>query len=924
MSKDPLYLIDSYALIYRSYFAFQGRPLNNPRGMNVGAAFGFFRYLYALLEERAPRLMACCFDPKGKTFRHEMYPEYKANRDKAPEDLHAQVPLVQEILMAMGIPSLTREGMEADDIIATLARACREEGRPCVVVSGDKDLLQLVGGLHVQLKPETSGGFRLMDEEAVRAEWGFGPELVLDYLSLTGDASDNVPGVMGIGDKTACKLLAEYGSLDGVYAALPGMKEGALKNKLETGREMAYFSRSLIALRDDLDLGLGSIEELALGECKGAEALFMREGMRTLAEKARKRAGGLFGAAASGPVGGDRHEAAPSSAETPAEGLAAKAWELGRYALLTDLTELAAFLAEAKKAGRLGFDTETESLDPHVALPVGFSMSLREGEARYVALKAPARDASSVMPEAETRRMLGAFFAEGDCLIVGHNLKYDLAVLRNWGVEVKAPLFDTMIAAWLLDSGSLSYSLEAVALRELNVKGVEYGEIVAKGASIADSPLDKVGPYACEDADFALKLYAKFAPRLESEGLMGIFKDVEMPLLPILRDMEEAGILLNPGELEAFGRELDVKLASIEKEIYGLVGHEFNISSTKQLREVLFVERKLAPTKKTGKGEWSTDSSVLEELAALDPVPERILAYRSLQKLKGTYVDALPALAAPDGRIRTSFSQTGAATGRLSSHDPNMQNIPVREEEGRRIRMAFRAPPGSKLVSADYSQIELAVLAHMADDPGLKAAFASGEDIHRRTASLIFGKPVEDVGADERRIAKTINFGVIYGMSAFRLSNELKIPRAQAQGFIDAYFATYSRVKDFIAKAVDEAERTGCVRTILGRKRRVEGIRSSNKNEKQAAERVATNSPIQGSAADIVKLAMLRVSSALREAGLSARMLLQVHDELILECPDGEVDALKALLKREMEAASPLSVPLRVQVEAADSWGSMH
>jgi DNA polymerase-1 len=951
--KRPLYLVDSYAFIYRSYFAFLSRPLRNAAGANVSAVFGFFRFIFNLLDERNPGAFAAVFDSRGPTFRHEMFDAYKATRQKTPDDLHAQVPLVEEILGALKVPLLRAEGFEADDVIATLAARCKAEDRECWIVSGDKDLLQLVGGPVKALRPDSSFAFRPYGVEEVRAEWGVEPERILDYLSLTGDASDNVPGVPGIGDKTALKLLTEYGSLDGIYEKLDSVKPDGVRNKLVAGRESAELSRRLITLRLDAPLTIKDLDELELDgvDRRAANPLFMREGMKSLVASAAQAGvgvGELFdgqaGAASAAAVASPR-----AGAATVAEGLPVRSPEAppipaaltgeGEYETVTEPGRLAAWVDRCLAAGAFAFDCETDSLEERRARPVGFSLSFEEKKACYVPLRAPSGD--PVIPEAEAKRSLSRLFAEKKALLIGQNVKYDYSVMGRWlGRPMENRLYDTMVASWLLDAEADSFGLEALAERRLGYHGIDYDEVVPKGATFADVPLSKAARYAAEDADLTFRLYRLTEPELESARLSSIFRDLEMPLVPILAAMEAEGIRVEAPELRAFGAELEVRLGALEREIWGLVGHEFNIASTKQLQEVLFVERKLPAGKRTKTG-FSTDTSVLEELAALDPVPEKILARRSLAKLKSTYVDALVDLveeeaqgdlldastaAAPErrGRIHTHFVQTGTATGRLSSRDPNLQNIPVRDEEGRRIRQAFVAGKGQLLVSADYSQIELVVLAHLSDDEGLKRAFREGVDVHRRTASLLFKVDEAAVTPEQRRIAKTINFGVIYGMSAFRLANELRIGRGEAQGFIDSYFATYSGVTDFIRKTVETTERTGYAETILGRRRPILMINSRNKTEKQAAERVAVNTPIQGSAADIVKLAMLRVDAALRKAHPSARLLLQVHDELIVEAPEKEAKAVGELMRKEMEGAIELSVPLRVSVESARAWGDMH
>lgn len=942
--KRPLYLLDSYAFIYRSYFAFLSRPLRNASGDNISAAFGFSRFLFALFDERSPGAFAAVFDSKGKTFRHEMYSEYKATRQKTPEDLHSQVPLVEEILAALKVPLLRSEGWEADDLIAALAHRAAKEGRECWIVSGDKDLLQLVGGSVKALRPDSSFAYKPYGQEEVLAEWGVEPERILDYLSLTGDASDNVPGVAGIGDKTALKLLGEFSGIDDIYARLGDVKPESLRRKLEAGRESAYLSRKLITLDIDAPVGISDLEELAIDalDRSAANPIFLREGMKSLIQKPTGLGsagtelfggqGEMFGegAASSEEAPSMREEALPITGAAgtehsnipvpPLPGVPPELLGSGIYEAVTNVKELSDWVDRCIEAKRYAFDCETDSLDELAAVPIGFSLSCEPKKACYVPLKSP--DATCVSEEearAELRRLFSATGAE----LIGHNVKYDYHVMQRFGAPMLCPLGDTMIAAWLLDTDAGSFSLEALAERRLGIHGIEFAEVVPKGATFGMVPLDKATAYAAEDADFTFRLDRLMATELEEAGLCKLYHDLEMPLVPILASMESEGILVDAKELRGYGEELDAELDSIQREIWKLCGREFNIASPKQLQEVLFVDRKLPTGKKTKTG-WSTDSSVLEELAALDPVPERILRHRSLAKLKGTYVEALSALAEKDPRVHTHFLQIGAATGRLSSHDPNLQNIPIREEEGRRIRHAFVASPGHLLVSADYAQIELVVLAHLSDDEGLRKAFRDGVDVHRRTASLLFGISEQEVSPEQRRIAKTINFGVIYGMSAFRLSNELKIPRGDAQKFIDAYFSTYQGVREFIRATIEETEKRGWSSTILGRRRPIVAINSRNKTEKQAAERVAVNTPIQGSAADIVKLAMVRVDKALKAEAPKARLLLQVHDELIIEVPKDEAKLVADLVQREMEAAVALSLPLRVGVETAERWGDMH
>jgi len=942
--KKPVYVLDAYGLIYRSYFAFISKPLTNKEGKNISAVFGFFRNLHALMKQYSPELFVAAFDSRTPTFRHELYDEYKANRLKTPEDLHAQIPIIEEILLALGIPLLRQDGFEADDIIATIAVRCKAEGRKCVIISGDKDLMQLVGGPVSILKPGKTGGWDAVDGEGVRAEWGIGPELMLDLLSLTGDASDNVPGVKGVGDKTALKLLAEYGTLDGIYDHADELK-GAIGAKIIAGKDMAYFSKKLIALCEDVPID----DDFDVWSCTtpdrvAASRLLMREGMPTVARlfagEEAETAGGTTGSgevtdgtnggssarSSASRITGGQILTAPLSNDLPPTDLAENK---GNYRALVDPGELTALVDAALVQKYAAFDCETTGLDVQNDTLVGFSLCLKAGEAIYVPLRGPAPELGEtphpLMDEKNAVAQIARLFTAPGLLLVVHNGKFDYQILKKRSVfdRMQCRLFDTMIAAWLLDPDWASFGLESLATSQLALKTIAYHDIVPKGKTFADVPVAEAAQYAAEDADLTLRLYERFAPKLNENSLAKLFSSMEMPLVPILADMELEGIRLEKDELGAFSVELVGEIEKVEKEIFEIVGHEFNIASPKQLQEVLFTERKLSPGKKTKTG-FSTDTSVLEDLASEDIVPGKILDYRGLAKLKSTYVDALPALADANGRVHTSFVQTGTATGRISSRDPNMQNIPVRDDNGRRIRSAFRAGAGYELISADYAQIELVILAHLSGDPNLADAFRTGVDVHRRTASLIFGVDTDGVTADMRRVAKTINFGVMYGMSAFRLANELRIPRGQAAGFINTYFATYAGVSAFIAETKEKARHDGYVETIMGRRRYIRAINSSNKMEQAGAERIAVNTPIQGSAADIVKTAMIRVDGALRAAKFQARMLLQVHDELILEAPVAEVARVRELVKKEMESVIELAVPLHVSVESGRSWGDFH
>jgi len=962
--KAPLYLLDGYSIVFRSYFVFIRSPLRNPKGQNSSAVFGFFRSLFYLFRERSPEHFAVVQDSTTPTFRHERYEDYKATRDETPQDLKDQIPVIEQILSVLGVPMVRADGYEADDVMASLAREAAAEGRPVYIVSSDKDLLQLVEEPVQVLRPEQSG-FRELHRNEVVEDWGVYPEQIRDYLALVGDSSDNIPGVKGIGAKTAAKLLTQFGSLEAIYEGLDQISSKSRREKLENGRENAMLSYELVKLENEVPLHVGP-GDLALPKLDYAAAVpyFLEQGMRSVVEELgfdadaqakamaepRKEVGEFdFGPDAVDPgtgalpvndsaAGTNSAAGNTAAAGAPAAPTAAAAgapntpavtskFERGSYTLVTELAELQDWVERARTAGLYALDTETDSLDPVSARPLGISLAVEPGGGCYIPLHGPDGE---VMAEDEVREALRPLVADSVARMVAQNGKYDYKVLSNWGLRPANLHFDTMIAAWLLDTTSSSYGMDKLAEEYLGYRPISYKELfpgAKRGEalpSFAEVPLDRAAEYAAEDADITLRLYHAFAPKLAERRFEKLFYEVEMPLVPLLAEMELRGILLRTDVLASYSEELTERLAALEREIYELVGREFNIASTKQLQQILFEERKLQPIRKTKTG-YSTDVSVLQVLAKEDPVPDRVLQHRNLSKLKSTYVDALPKLLNErTKRLHTNFGQTGTATGRMSSRDPNLQNIPIRDEEGRRIRSAFVPGQGHRFVSADYAQIELVVLAHLSQDPGLLKAFREQKDVHRETGSMIFGVPSEEVSSEQRRIAKTINFGVMYGMSAFRLARDLEIPRADADAFMEAYFATYSGIKSFIDKTVAEAEEKGYVRTLLGRERPLPDIRSKNRNVKQGAERIAVNTPIQGTAADIVKLAMLRIDRRLQEEERAGRLLLQVHDELILEVPEEEVDAVSALVEEEMTSAVEFSVPLRVSVEVGESWGDFH
>ncbi len=883
-----LYLIDGSSYIYRAYFAI--RHLSNSRGLATNAVLGFVNMLLKVVREHSPDHLAVVFDAKGPTFRKELYPEYKANRVAMPEDLVPQIPYIKEVVRAFNMPAIEKEGFEADDIIATLAKKFAAEGLEITVVTGDKDLMQIVSDrirLLDTMKDKVSG----LEEVAER--FGGTPDKVIEVQALAGDSSDNIPGVPGIGEKTAVKLIREFGTVEELLERSAEVK-GKMGEKLREFAKQARLSKRLVTLVDDLPLDL-DYASFALSEPnrEALTALFKELEFHKLIQE--------------------------FSTETRADG--------SGYRGVLDEAGLDELTAELRRAGRFAFDTETTSLDAVRADLVGLSFAVKEQEAWYIPIGHRYLGAPEQLDRRRVLETLRPLLEDPNLFKIGQNLKYDLLVLRRAGVEVKGPFFDTMIASYLVHPAAKSHGMDALASDLLAHKTVSYAEVTGSGKKqigFAEVEVEKAVHYAAEDADITLRLAAVLDPKLDETAQRQLFDEVEMPLVEVLTAMEWAGIRIDSAFLGALSKEMEGKLAALEREIHELAGGPFNVASPKQLGEVLFERLKLPKGKKTKTG-WSTDVEVLSALAEQHPVAARILEHRSLAKLKNTYCDALPKLVNPDtGRIHTSFNQAVTATGRLSSSEPNLQNIPIRTEEGGRIREAFIPAEGHVLLAADYSQIELRILAHLADEAVLKESFARGEDIHKRTASEVFGVFPEMVTNEMRRQAKTINFGVIYGMGAFSLGKDLGIPTREAQDFIDNYFARYPGIKTFMESKKQEAREKQYVTTLLGRRCAVPEIHSKNGAIRAYAERNAINYPIQGSAADIVKLAMVRIHRRFAEEGLKTRMMLQVHDELVFDVPRGELERVRDLVRREMEGAMALNVPLVVDIGVGGNWREAH
>lgn len=957
---DTVYILDSYGLIYRCYFAFISRPLTNSKGENVSALFGFFRNLHSILEHYKPSYIIAAMDSKTPTFRHKIFDQYKANRPKTPEDLHAQIPWICDVLGAMGIPTLQCDGYEADDIIATVASQCEKAGRNCRILSGDKDLMQLVTETTQILKPDHADVWKVIGREGVKAEWGVYPEKMLDLLSLYGDTADNIPGVKGCGVKTACKFLDQYGDLDGIYQHADEIK-GAIGQKIRDGKESAYQSRELVRLCTEVpcdEIDITKFTSLSLDFSKAAEELMKYE-IPSCAKLYNELALGKKSSSSEIPTEAKSKKSAAKTDTTeenasfnnstydPKAQLEKDAKELkdkliplhkiqAEIITLDCSKELEKaiekILAEKKE---IAISVQTLDEENYSSALLGISFASSDKISYYIPFSS-GEDLFSQgsLSVTEGIKAIQKLFDQTDSRLIFHDMKFTYKVLRHNGLkcleesDTSLSFFDTMIAAWLLDPeelGNNPYALDILAEKKLAILKTEYDEIVSKDNSLKDADQKDLAQYIGEKPVITLALYKKLNALIKKFYKEKLFNEMELPLIPILSEMELRGIHLDTNQLYDYSKELSSQISNLEKEIFSIVGHEFNIASTKQLQEVLFTERGLKPSKKTKTG-YSTDTSVLEELSVYDPVPKKILEYRELSKLLSTYVEALPKLTDEDSLIHTTFVQTGTATGRLSCKDPNLQNIPVRSEQGRRIRSAFTSKPGTVFISADYSQIELVVMAHLSKDPNMCKAFTEGTDVHKATASLIYKVPQEEVTADMRRLAKTINFGVIYGMSAFRLSNELGISRTQAQEFITSYFTEYASIQRFISETIQEAHEKCRVSTIFGRSRFIPTINNANKNDQAAAERIAVNTPIQGSAADIVKMAMLKVNTALRKNPTGAKMLLQVHDELIFECPDNQeaIDNTLKLIKENMENAVKLSIPLRVSIEYGKNWGEFH
>ncbi len=895
MSQHPLYLIDGSSYIFRAYYGVRA-DLSTSKGFPTNAVYGFANMLLKFLREYEPRYLGMVFDSKGEVFRNEIYPEYKANRDEAPEDLQLQFPKIFELVRAFSIPMLAMERYEADDIMGTIARA--QEQSEVVLVTGDKDFCQLVSEnvtLVDTMRERVTGVREVYDK------YGIGPSQMVDFFALVGDKVDNVPGVAGVGEKTASALISEYGDLDGVYGNLDALRPSVAR-KLIDSKDHAYLSRELVTIKTDVEVGTG-IEDFRYG---GYAADDLREIFREL------------------EFGRLLEEIGASSSPSGSEAVSYDSYET-----VFEEESLGRIVSMIEEAGELSIDLETDSKLPMKAHIVGFSLCTTPGRAFYVPVgHTGIMEAEKQINIDTALLMLKPVLESEDVKKIGQNIKYEMLVLRNHGVRLGGIYFDTMLAAHLLDASRTSYKLDELSRAELGHRMISYDDVTGKGKSkknFAEVHIETATRYSCEDSDVTLTLSRKFLETLKREDLLNLYRENVLGLLPVLCDMEFTGVSIDTAILVEMSEEFEKDLGSIEADIYEKTEEEFNINSTKQLSEVLFEKLRLPARKKTPKGTFSTDSEVLRDLSAIHEVPRLILRHRVLSKLKSTYVDQLPRLINPGtGRIHTSFNPAGTSTGRLSSSDPNLQNIPIKTEDGKRIRKSFVARDNCVILSADYSQIELRLLAHFSEDPTLLEALRADKDVHVATACEIFNATEDRITSEMRNLAKTINFGIIYGISAFGLSKQLGTTVSVSRNYINRYFDRYSEVKAYMQSSVEEARNRGYTETLVGRRRPIPELVSRNRVERSRGEREAINTPIQGSAADIINLAMIRIFRRLEEGGFSSKMILQVHDELLFEVHETELEELRAHIKNDMENAWELRVPLRVEMRAAKNWAEAH
>jgi len=922
-TTTPLILVDGSSYLYRAYHALP--PLTNSKGKPTGAVKGVINMMRRLQKDYPDSTHVVVFDAKGKTFRDDIYPEYKANRPPMPDDLREQIAPIHQIVEAMGMPMLIIDGVEADDVIGTLAVQATAAKQAVVISTGDKDIAQLVNE-HITLINTMNNS--VMDREGVIEKFGIPPELIIDYLALIGDKSDNIPGVPGVGEKTALGLLQGLGSLDDIYANLDDVAGLAFRGaktmspKLVDNRELAYLSYELATIKTDVEMPL-HLSELKNGEPDKAALLSLFKDMefKTWIDEAQGNSHTKLAAAAKAMVTDELDDLVAAPVDTPVI--------VKNYQVVLTEQDLAIWIDKINSAELVAVDTETTSLDYMRAQLVGISLSTAPGEACYIPFAHDYMGAPEQLKPELVLESLKPYLEDPALTKVGQNLKYDMSVLAQHGITLRGIAFDTMLESYVLDSVASRHDMDSLALNYLGEETIKFADVAGKGATqltFNQVALEQAGPYAAEDADITLRLHQTLWPRVAAEPtLKKVFEDIELPLVPVLSRIERTGALVDDTLLFQQSQELSARLGELETEAWELAGQQFNLASPKQLGEILFEKLQIPVLKKTAKGAPSTKEEVLQELALEYPLPKVLLEHRGLAKLKSTYTDKLPTMInSVTGRIHTSYHQSGTATGRLSSSDPNLQNIPIRSAEGRRVRQAFIAAPGCKLVAADYSQIELRIMAHLSEDPSLLAAFGAGQDIHRATAAEVFGVETDEVTIDQRRSAKAINFGLIYGMSAFGLARQLGINRKQAAEYIELYFTRYPGVQNYMNNIRHTAAENGFVETVFGRRLYLPEINASNGMRRQAAERTAINAPMQGTAADIIKLAMINVHSWLENSDLTSKIIMQVHDELVLEVPEAEMDDVKQGLKDLMESATELLVPLVVDIGVGDNWDEAH
>lgn len=910
MSTPPLILVDGSSYLYRAFHALP--PLATRSGQPTGAIKGVVNMLQKLIKTYGPTHIAVIFDAPGGTFRDEIYPEYKANRPPMPDDLRSQVEPLHALIRAMGLPLLCEKGVEADDVIGTLARTAAAAKMPVLISTGDKDIAQLVDE-HITLVNTMTD--TLLDRAGVIAKFGVPPECIIDYLALVGDSVDNIPGVPGVGPKTAAKWLQEFGSLDALIAQADSIKGKAGEN-LRASLSVLSMARVLATIKCDVELQ-HTLNDLQPGQTDQAVLLAMTEELEFRTWNTELKTQGSQSGAVKEEAGGDA--TAVVIAEVPALAIT-------YHTVLTE-EDLSSLLQKLESAKEFCVDTETTSIDYMAARIVGLSFAFKAGEAWYIPLAHDYLGAPDQLGFDSTLARLKPVLENPAIGKIGQHLKYDTHVLANHGIALRGIVFDTMLASYVLDATATRHNMDDMAEYYLGVKTTTFTDIAGKGVkqlTFNQVDVETAAHYAAEDADITQRLHDVLAPQLAAEPkLEFVFREIEMKVAPILEKMEYYGVLLDTAMLATQSRELGERILALEKDAYALAGQEFNLGSPKQLGQILYEKLGIPAPKKTATGQYSTAEDVLAELD--HPLPRLLLEHRSLAKLKSTYTDKLPELAGVKSRrVHTSYHQAVAATGRLSSSDPNLQNIPIRTEAGRKIRQAFIAPAGYKILAADYSQIELRIMAHLSSDEGLLNAFRLGEDVHRATAAEVFGVPIAEVTSDQRRNAKAINFGLIYGMSAFGLAKQLGIGRGEAQSYVDMYFARYPGVKAYMENTRALAAQNGYVETLFGRRLMVRDINAKNPAQRQAAERAAINAPMQGTAADIIKRAMILVDAVLADHHDKARLIMQVHDELVLEVRDDAVAEITALLKEKMGAAAELSVPLIVDVGVGANWDEAH